>query len=39
MNLLTAAAWFGVITAVFQFGWGASLLGVDKTDRSRHLSP
>ncbi len=31
MNLLTAAASFGVITAVFQFGWGASLLGVDKT--------
>jgi RND superfamily putative drug exporter len=31
MNLLTAGASFGVITAVFQWGWGASLLGVDKT--------
>jgi RND superfamily putative drug exporter len=31
MNLLSAAAAFGVITAVFQWGWGASLLGIDKT--------
>ncbi|HWI74343.1 MAG TPA: MMPL family transporter [Baekduia sp.] len=31
MNLLTAAAGFGVITAIFQHGWGASLLGIDKT--------
>ena len=31
MNLLTAGAAFGVITAVFQWGWAASLLGVDKT--------
>ncbi|MEA2196264.1 MAG: putative drug exporter of the superfamily, partial [Solirubrobacteraceae bacterium] len=31
MNLLSAAASFGVITAVFQNGWGASLLGIDKT--------
>jgi RND superfamily putative drug exporter len=31
MNLLAAAASFGVITAVFQWGWGASLLGIDKT--------
>jgi RND superfamily putative drug exporter len=31
MNLLTAGASFGVITAVFQWGWGASLLGIDKT--------
>jgi RND superfamily putative drug exporter len=31
MNLLSAGASFGVITAVFQFGWGASLLGIDKT--------
>jgi RND superfamily putative drug exporter len=31
MNLLTAGASFGLITAVFQWGWGASLLGVDKT--------
>jgi RND superfamily putative drug exporter len=31
MNLLSAGASFGVITAVFQNGWGASLLGIDKT--------
>jgi RND superfamily putative drug exporter len=31
MNLLTAGASFGVITAVFQWGWAASLLGIDKT--------
>jgi RND superfamily putative drug exporter len=31
MNLLTAAASFGVVTAVFQWGWGAGLLGIDKT--------
>ncbi len=31
MNLLSAAAAFGVVTAVFQNGWGSSLLGIDKT--------
>jgi RND superfamily putative drug exporter len=31
MNLLSAAASFGVVTAIFQFGWGASLIGIDKT--------
>jgi RND superfamily putative drug exporter len=31
MNLLTAGAAFGVITAVFQWGWAASLFGIDKT--------
>ena len=31
MNLLTAGACFGLVTAVFQWGWAASLLGVDKT--------
>ncbi|MGO9961712.1 MAG: MMPL family transporter [Solirubrobacteraceae bacterium] len=31
MNVLSAGAAFGVVTAVFQNGWGASLLGVDKT--------
>jgi RND superfamily putative drug exporter len=30
MNLLSAAAGFGVITAIFQHGWGASLIGVDR---------
>ena len=31
MNLMSAAAGFGIMTAVFQFGWGASLFGVDRT--------
>ena len=30
MNLLSVAAAYGVITAVFQWGWGSSLLGVDQ---------
>jgi putative drug exporter of the RND superfamily len=30
-NLLSAGAAFGVVTAVFQFGWGASLLGISAT--------
>jgi uncharacterized membrane protein YdfJ with MMPL/SSD domain len=28
-NILSAAAAFGVLTAVFQWGWGISLLGID----------
>jgi RND superfamily putative drug exporter len=31
MNGLSAGAAFGVVTAIFQFGWGASLLGIDGT--------
>jgi RND superfamily putative drug exporter len=31
MNLLSAAAAFGVIVAVFQWGWGLELVGVDRT--------
>jgi putative drug exporter of the RND superfamily len=31
MNLLSAAAAFGIVTAVFQDGVGSSLLGIDKT--------
>src|SRR5712691_4041329 len=31
MNLLTAGACFGLVTAVFQWGWAASLLGIGKT--------
>jgi RND superfamily putative drug exporter len=31
MNMLSAGAAFGVVTAVFQNGTGASLLGIDKT--------
>jgi RND superfamily putative drug exporter len=30
MNLLSAGAAFGVVTAVFQWGWGAHLIGVGK---------
>lgn len=30
MNLLSIGAAYGVVVAVFQWGWGASLLGVDK---------
>ena len=30
MNLLTAGACFGLVTAVFQWGWAASLLGITK---------
>jgi RND superfamily putative drug exporter len=30
-NLLSAGAAFGVVTAVFQFGWGSSLLGLSTT--------
>jgi RND superfamily putative drug exporter len=29
MNLLSIGAAYGVLTAVFQWGWGSSLLGVD----------
>ena len=29
MNLLSIGASYGVLTAVFQWGWGASLLGLD----------
>jgi RND superfamily putative drug exporter len=31
MNLLSIGAAFGLIVAVFQWGWGASLIGVDTT--------
>ena len=31
MNMLSAAAAFGVVTAVFQFGWGGSILGITST--------
>jgi uncharacterized membrane protein YdfJ with MMPL/SSD domain len=32
MNLLSVAASFGVLTAVFQWGWGLSLVGLDAPD-------
>ncbi|HVT00310.1 MAG TPA: MMPL family transporter [Solirubrobacterales bacterium] len=31
MNLLSIGAAFGIVVAVFQFGWGASVIGVDNT--------
>jgi RND superfamily putative drug exporter len=31
INLLTAGACFGLVTAVFQWGWASSLIGIDKT--------
>ena len=30
MNLLSIAAAYGVVVAIFQFGWGGELIGVDK---------
>lgn len=33
-NILAAAAAFGVLTAVFQWGWGLSLIGIDTWDNS-----
>jgi RND superfamily putative drug exporter len=31
MNLLSVVAAFGVVVAVFQHGWGAELIGIDRT--------
>ncbi|MFJ5546638.1 MMPL family transporter [Streptomyces sp. NPDC093225] len=31
LNLLSIAASYGVVVAVFQWGWGSSLLGLDET--------
>jgi RND superfamily putative drug exporter len=31
MNLLSIGAAFGIVVAVFQYGWGASIIGVDNT--------
>jgi RND superfamily putative drug exporter len=31
MNLLSIGAAFGIVTAVFQHGWGAGIIGVDTT--------
>ncbi len=35
MNLLSIGAAYGVTVAVFQWGWGASLIGVGKEAPSR----
>ncbi len=29
MNLLSVAAAYGALTAVFQWGWGVALIGLD----------
>lgn len=39
MNLLSAGAAFGVIVAVFQFGWLSSLVGVSHTGPIAPLAP
>ena len=31
LNLLSIGAAFGIVVAIFQWGWGASLIGVDRT--------
>ncbi len=31
MNLLSVAASYGVVVAIFQWGWGSSLIGVEET--------
>jgi hypothetical protein len=35
MNLLAAAASFGVLTAFFQWGWGTDAFGLGRPGRSR----
>ncbi len=35
MNLLASAASFGVVVAVFQWGWGSELLGLGRPGRWR----
>ena len=37
MNLLSIGAAYGVIVAVFQWGWGASLFGVERAGADREL--
>ncbi|MEX2551759.1 MAG: MMPL family transporter [Actinomycetota bacterium] len=39
MNLIAIAAAFGVLVAVFQWGWGAELIGVDRTGPIQSFSP
>ena len=35
MNLLSIGAAYGVVVAVFQWGWGASLIGVGQDGADR----
>ena len=37
MNLLSISAAYGVLVAVFQWGWGAELIGVDRADAGVEL--
>jgi putative drug exporter of the RND superfamily len=39
LNVLGVAAAYGVVVAVFQWGWGASLIGVHETVPSMPLAP
>ena len=39
MNLIAAAAAFGVLTAVFQWGWGSDALGLGKADPIESFLP
>lgn len=39
MNVLAIGAAFGVLVAVFQWGWGAELIGVDRTGPIAAFSP
>ena len=39
MNLIAAAAAFGVLTAVFQWGWGSDALGFGKADPIESFLP
>ena len=39
MNLLAAAASFGVLTAFFQWGWGTGAFGLGEAWRSRRSCP
>ena len=39
MNLLSAAASFGVLVAVFQWGWAAAAIGVDKSGPVESIMP
>lgn len=39
MNVLSIAAAYGVVTAVFQWGWGASLLGLHRAGPIEPVAP
>ncbi len=39
LNLLSVGAAFGVIVMVFQWGWGADLIGLESTDPDRAVHP